>query len=97
MYPIVYLPAFKNYIKKIKDKPLIDKIQQAVIEIRKYPEIGKRKTGDLDGIYGYDIIHQKTNYEIAYYLANHEDGSVIVIIMAGTRQNFYEELKRYMK
>ncbi|WP_148411904.1 type II toxin-antitoxin system RelE/ParE family toxin [Murimonas intestini] len=37
-----------------------------------------------------------TSYEIAYRIYE-EDDKVVVVILAGTRENFYEELKRYMK
>jgi mRNA interferase RelE/StbE len=97
MLPVIYLPAFENYIKKIKDKVLKEKIRDAINEIRENPNIGEAKKGDLSGIFCYDIYYQKTNYEIAYYLYHQEDGSVVVIMMAGTRENFYEALKRYMK
>ena len=57
---------------------------------------GEAKTGDLSGIYGYDIYYNKINYELAYtveYLEN----VVVVVIMAGTRENFYDQLKQYMR
>ena len=47
-------------------------------------------------IFCYDIYYNKTNYELAYTVEVIED-KVVVVIMAGTRENFYEELKRYMK
>ena len=58
--------------------------------------VGEAKTGDLAGVFGYDIYYNKTNYELAYTVEYVED-KVIVVIMAGTRENFYNELKRYMK
>jgi mRNA interferase RelE/StbE len=97
MHPVIYLPAFERYIKKIKDKGLKEKIRKAVDEIRENPNVGDAKKGDLSGILCYDIYYQKTNYEIAYRVSHQEDGSILVVIMAGTRENFYEVLKRYMK
>jgi hypothetical protein len=58
--------------------------------------VGELKTGDLSGIYGYDIYYNKTNYELAYTV-EYADDEIIIVIMAGTRENFYDELKRYMK
>jgi len=58
--------------------------------------MGGLKTGDLSGIYGYDVYYNKTNYEIAYRVYE-EAGKIVVVILAGTRENFYDELKRYMK
>ena len=58
--------------------------------------IGEAKIGDLAGIYCYDVYYNKTNYEIAYTVEIH-DNEIVVVIMAGTRENFYDELKKYMK
>ena len=58
--------------------------------------VGEPRKGDLSGIWGYDIFYNKTNYEIAYTVGYDED-KIIVVIMAGTRENFYEQLKRYMR
>lgn len=57
---------------------------------------GELKKGDLAGIYGYDVFYNKTNYEISYKIYE-EDGKIVVVILAGTRENFYEELKKYLK
>lgn len=97
MLPIVFLPPAIKYFKKLKDKPLKKKYQSALIEIRKDPEIGDRKTGDLAGIWGYDVYHNGVNYEIAYYLTENENGDIVIVIMAGTRENFWDTIKKYMK
>ena len=96
MTEVIFLPPAKNYLKKIKDKQLLALYQKAVDNIRQDHTIGQAKSGDLSGIYGYDIHYNKTNYELAYRVEYQED-KVIVIIMAGTRENFYEQLKRYIK
>ena len=51
---------------------------------------------DLAGIYGYDVKYKGINYEIAYVIKN-INGKKIIVLLAGTRENFYEELKRYIK
>ena len=58
--------------------------------------VGEAKVGDLIGVYGYDIYYNKTNYELAYTVEYVED-QIVVVIMAGTRENFYDELKKYWK
>ena len=68
----------------------------AIIKIRFNPDLGDAKSGDLLGIYCIDVRHNKVNYELAYRLTRLENGDMIVIILAGTRENFYKELKRYM-
>lgn len=90
------LPAAAKYLKKIKDKNLKDLYHNAIDDILIDHTIGTAKTGDLSGVYGYDIFYNKTNYELAYKVEFVED-KVIVVILAGTRENFYDELKRYMK
>ncbi|MBO8161876.1 MAG: type II toxin-antitoxin system RelE/ParE family toxin [Thermosipho sp. (in: Bacteria)] len=96
MYKLIFLPPATRYLKKLKEKPLKAAFQKAIDEILKDPYMGEPKTGDLSGIFCYDIYYNKTNYELAYTIV--EDGnSTIVVILAGTRENFYEELKRYMK
>jgi len=96
MYKLIILPPAARYLKKLKEKPLKAAFQKAVDKILADPYIGEPKTGDLSGVYCYDIYYNKTNYELAYTIIEEYD-STIVVILAGTRENFYEELKRYMK
>lgn len=96
MAKLIILPPAARYLKKLKEKSLKDKFRAAIDQILKDPYWGEPKTGDLSGIYCCDIFHNKTNYELAYTIVEEND-EIIVIIMAGTRENFYEELKRYMK
>lgn len=93
------LPPAKTFLKKIKDKQLKKLYKNAIDDILKDPSIGEDKHGDLQGVKGYDIYYNKINYELAYtieYVENEDgDPEVVVVILAGTRENFYEELKRY--
>lgn len=96
MTKLIILPPAAKYLKKIKDKNLKMEYQKAIDYILIDYTIGDAKTGDLNGVFGYDIYYNKTNYELAYTVEYLEDLAVIVI-MAGTRENFYDQLKRYMK
>jgi mRNA-degrading endonuclease RelE of RelBE toxin-antitoxin system len=91
-----FLPPAAKFIKKLKDKKLKRLFQEAIDKIRVDYTVGEAKTGDLSGVFGYDIYYNKTNYELAYMVEYLED-EIIVIIMAGTRENFYDQLKHYMK
>lgn len=96
MTEVRFLPPAAKFIKKLKDKKLKKLYQEAIDKIQEDYTVGKAKTGDLSGVYGYDIYYNKTNYELAYtveYLKNR----VVVIIMAGTREKFYDQLKQYMR
>lgn len=96
MAELRFLPPAAKFLKKIKDKNLKLLYKEALEKILQDHTVGEMKTGDLSGIYGYDIYYNKTNYELAYRV-EYVDDKIIVVIMAGTRENFYEELKRYMK
>ena len=95
MYDLRYMPPAKKYFKKLKEKGLINAYGEALSKIASNPYSGEAKTGDLAGVYCMDVFHEKTNHEIAYRII--EDGEhIVVVILAGTRENFYSELKRYM-
>ena len=93
------LPPAKRFLKKIKDKELKARYQKAIDDILANPSVGEDKHGDLTGIKGYNIYYKRINYELAYtveYVGNEKGGTeVVVVILAGTRENFYEALKRY--
>lgn len=96
MYEILFSPVTEKYFKKLKEKALIITYKEAIQMISKNPYIGQIKTGDLAGIYGYDLKYKGSNYEIAYTI-NESNGKKVVIILAGSRENFYDQLKRYIK
>ncbi len=96
MYEVRFLPPAAKYLKKIKDRALKKRFQEAIDQIRNNYTVGKAKTGDLSGIYGYDIYYNQVNYEVAYTVEFVGD-TVVVVIMAGTRENFYQTLKQYIK
>lgn len=95
MTTVRFLPPATKYLKKLKDKKLKSLFQEAVDKICEDHTIGEAKLGDLNGIFCYDIYYNKTNYELAYRV-EYVDDKVIVIIMAGTRENFYDDLKRFV-
>ena len=82
--------------EKAEGQTVKSALSGAIDRILEDHTVGEAKTGDLAGVFGYDIYYNKTNYELAYTVEYVED-KVIVVIMAGTRENFYNELKRYMK
>ena len=96
------LPPAAKFLKKLKDKKLKELYKQAIDAILEDPTIGEEKTGDLKGVRGYDIYHNRINYELAYTIEyvqveGKDEPEVAVVIMAGTRENFYDQLKRYWK
>ncbi|MDW7663014.1 MAG: type II toxin-antitoxin system RelE/ParE family toxin [Bacillota bacterium] len=97
MLRVEYTPIAQKYFKKLKDKKLKKSFKSAIVKIRIDPYVGNAKTGDLRGIYSLDIRHNKVNYELAYRITQLLTGQIVVVIMAGTRENFYHALKRYME
>lgn len=96
MYDLRFSPAAERYFKKLKEKGLRDAYRAALTRISENPYIGQAKLGDLAGIYGYDVYYGGVNYEIAYRV--YEEGfRLVVVVLAGSRQNFYEQLKRYLR
>lgn len=95
MYRIKYSPAAVKYIKKIRNKQLKTELKKAIDQIANDPYVGEAKMGDLQGLFGYDVYYDSVNYEIAYTVKEME--ILVTIIMVGTRENFYNELKRYIK
>jgi len=95
MYELIVLPPAARFIKKIRDKHLKYLLHKKFLEIANDPYIGERKTGDLQGVFCYDVYYNKTNYEIAYTVKETPE-KIVVVILSGPRENFYEQLKRHM-
>lgn len=93
MYDYKPSPKAERYIKKLKDKKL-KRFMEAIKKIRMDPSIGTAKKGDLAGCLGYDVSYEGINYEIAYII-DETEYKLLIIILMGTRENFYQELKNY--
>lgn len=89
---------FDKAVKKLAkgNAPIASKIVDAMDAIRANPYIGDLKHGDLKGIRCLDFYVNSTNYELAYDIEEDEDGNIIIVLLllVGTRENFYDELKR---
>lgn len=95
MNKLVLSKASQKFIKKISDKGLKDKIKSGLDRIKEDYTVGSRKTDDLKGFWSLDVYYNKTNYELCYEVIE-EEGKLIIVVMIGTRENFYKELKRYI-
>lgn len=100
-----FKPPFAQFVKK-QHKPLQLVIEDAVDLICSQPLIGELKTGDLKEIRVYKFTHMRQQYLIAYRPpAEHDLKSKTAVIeilvidfyQAGTHENFYTELKKYLK
>ena len=68
---------------------LIGLYQESIDRIRAEHTVGKEKAEiSWVQVYTYDILCNKTNYELTYRVEHVED-KIIVVIMAGAYDNFY--------
>lgn len=81
-----------KYLKKIKIKKLKQLFLDTIYDkLSNNPYLGNGKTGDLQNYYAVGFRYNKVTYRIAYVI---EDDQLIIIILAGTHEGFYRELKR---
>lgn len=92
---------------KKQHKPLKAAIDDAVEDVLANPAAGEFKKGDLQGVQVFKFKFQRVEYLIAYRMP--ADSMVASAIAAeieflsadfyqvGVHENFYDELKRYLK
>ena len=95
MYKVNFSKSAQNYIKKIKNKSLLEEFKIIIDKLERNPHIGTTKTGNLRSVFCVGIKHDGVNYEVAYYIF--EEEKIIHIMLAGTREHFYDELKRLLR
>jgi len=94
-----YKRPFAQYVKKAR-KPLQLAIEDAVENVRGDPEIGEMKVGDLTGIRVYKFRFNRQEYLMAFRpLRNDLQIEILAIdfYQIGSHENFYEELKNYLR
>lgn len=81
----VFLRAYKKLHDSQKDA-----VDQAVADVVQNPAIGDAKKGDLAGVYVYkfDCVNQM------FLLAYEFDPDTRTLLLVGTHENFYRNLKR---
>lgn len=90
-YEIIPSKHVIKYLKKLKEKPLKEKFLTTIYEdIAVNPHAGDQKSGDLAGIWSTGFKYAGTTYRIAYEI---KDDTVIPILLCGTHENFYTQLK----
>ena len=74
-------------------KPEKEFLDREIKSIADDPQIGEEKKGDLRGIFIHKFKLKTMNYLLAYRKA----GEDLELIMIGPHENYYRELKRYLK
>jgi plasmid stabilization system protein ParE len=92
-----YKKPFTQFVKK-QAKPFQAAIEDEVLLICENPELGELKVGDLAGIRVYKFKFNRQEYLIAY---RHNAETIEILLIdfykIGTHENFYTELKKYLK
>jgi mRNA-degrading endonuclease RelE of RelBE toxin-antitoxin system len=85
----------RSFEKKIKRMPKREKeiLDQEIRNIADHPSIGDEKKGDLRGI----IVRKFKIKTAAYLLAYRMVGADLELIMIGPHENYYRDLKNYLK
>ncbi|HUV78592.1 MAG TPA: type II toxin-antitoxin system RelE/ParE family toxin [Desulfobacterales bacterium] len=78
----------KNFSKQEK-KRLDDQIRKIIDD----PSIGSEKKGDLRGVYVHKFKLQTVQYLLSYRFV----GENLELIMIGPHENYYRDLKSYLK
>jgi hypothetical protein len=83
---------FEKKVRKMT-KAEKESLDREVRNIAGYPSIGEEKKGDLKGVF----VHKfklKTNL---YLLAYRKSGADLELVMIGSHENYYRDLKSYLK
>ncbi len=99
-----YKRPFSRFIKKAH-KPLQLAIEDVVEALCAAPEMGEGKVGDLAGVWVYKFRFNRQEYLVAYRPPPDEllrQGAEVELLFVdfyqvGSHENFYDELKRYLK
>ena len=87
-----YKPPFKKFVKN-QARPLQLSIEDEIESIIENPAVGETKKGDLQGFQVHKFAYKKQKLLIAYRVSETE----ILFYMVGTHENFYRNLKKYLK
>jgi mRNA interferase RelE/StbE len=84
--------SFENKVKKLskQEKEILD---DEIRKIADNPLIGEEKKGDLRGIY----VHKFKIISFQYLLSYRMIKSDMELIMIGPHENYYKDLKSYLK
>ncbi len=84
---------FKKSFKKLPEnqQKMVEKVIRNIVD---KPDIGENKKGDLAAIRVYQCKIQKQLMLLAYQIA--EIDGVLYLLLLGTHENFYRDLKQYL-
>lgn len=83
---------FEKKIKKLS-KAEKDALDREVRNIAENPNIGEEKKGDLKGVFVHKFKLKTNLYLLAYRIC----GADLELVMIGSHENYYRDLKTYLK
>ena len=86
------MPRFKKYVKKLP-LPFQQVILDAVEDVLTDPNVGQPKKGDLTGFRVHKFSMGRQSVLLAYRVENDS----LILYQVGTHENFYQNLKTYIK
>jgi mRNA interferase RelE/StbE len=89
---VIQSRSFARKVKKFAKSEKL-KLDDHIRNIIDNPSIGAEKKGDLRGIYIHKFKIQTFQYLLAYRLV----GEDLELIMIGPHENYYRDLKSYLK
>jgi len=94
---VVFHKKFQRFVRRIKDKVLLEKIAFEIDLIIKKPKSGKLLDHPFRKymIYSVNFVYKKNSYRIAYTKSYESDKLLFLLI--DSRENFYEKLLRIAK
>ncbi|MCK4267195.1 MAG: type II toxin-antitoxin system RelE/ParE family toxin [Actinomycetia bacterium] len=89
---IIQSRSFEKKAKRFtkQEKHILD---EQIRKIAADPRGGREKKGDLRGVFVHKFKIKTVQYLVAYRLA----GDVLELIMIGPHENYYRDLKSYLK
>jgi mRNA interferase RelE/StbE len=84
--------SFAQKVKKMlkQEKEFLD---QELLKIMQNPSLGEEKKGDLAGVF----VHKFKINTMQYLLAYRKVGQDLELVMIGPHENYYRDLKQYLK
>ena len=85
----------RSFEKKVKRFSSTEKtvLDQEIKKIMQDPSLGEEKKGDLRGIY----VHKFKIKAIQYLFSYRMVGNDLELIMIGPHENYYRDLKKYLR
>ena len=85
----------RSFEKKVKKVSKAEKgsLDQEIKRIVENPSIGEEKKGDLRGVFVHKFKLKTTQYLLAYRRV----GGDFELVMIGPHENYYRDLKHYLK